>query len=157
MSTAANIQDIEVDGGIVEEEMQWVTFVLEGETYGINVMAVQEVLRYTEIAPVPGAPYFVLGVINLRGNVITVLDTRHRFGLQQGEVSDNSRIIVIEADDQVVGLLVDSVAEVVYIRESEIETSPNAGNEDSAQFISGVCNKNDQLLILVDFERIVDV
>ncbi len=138
-----------------DPELQWVTFLLEGETYGINVMAVQEVLRYSEIAPVPGAPDFVLGVINLRGNVITVIDTRHRFGLSSGEMTPDTRIVVIEASDQVVGLLVDSVAEVVYIRQSEIETSPNAGNDENSEFIQGVCNKGDTLLILVDYQKIL--
>ena len=75
-----------------DEVLQWVTFQLENETYGINVMQVQEVLRYTEIAPVPGAPEYVLGIINLRGNVVTVIDTRSRFGLPSGDVSENSRI-----------------------------------------------------------------
>src|SRR3546814_20052351 len=103
--------------------LQWVTFKLDNETYGINVMRVQEVLRYTEIAPVPGAPSYVLGIINLRGNVVTVIDTRQRFGLNSTEVNDNTRIVIIEADKQVVGILVDSVAEVVYLRQSEIETA----------------------------------
>ena len=66
-----------------DEVLQWVTFQLEEETYGINVMQVREVLRYTEIAPVPGAPDYVLGIINLRGNVVTVIDTRSRFGLME--------------------------------------------------------------------------
>ena len=83
--------------------LQWVTFRLDNETYGINVMQVQEVLRYTEIAPVPGAPSYVLGIINLRGNVVTVIDTRQRFGLETAAVSDNTRIVIIEADRQVVG------------------------------------------------------
>ena len=98
-----------------DEVLQWVTFQLEEETYGINVMQVREVLRYTEIAPVPGAPDYVLGIINLRGNVVTVIDTRSRFGLMQGEITDNTRIIVIESEHQVIGILVDSVAEVVYL------------------------------------------
>jgi len=85
--------------------LQWVTFKLDNETYGINVMQVQEVLRYTEIAPVPGAPSYVLGIINLRGNVVTVIDTRQRFGLMNSEITDNSRIVIIEADKQVVGIL----------------------------------------------------
>ena len=74
-----------------DEVLQWVTFQLEEETYGINVMQVREVLRYTEIAPVPGAPDYVLGIINLRGNVVTVIDTRSRFGLIDGEITDNTR------------------------------------------------------------------
>ncbi|MBU2706874.1 MULTISPECIES: chemotaxis protein CheW [Zooshikella] len=135
--------------------LQWVTFRLANETYGINVMQVQEVLRYTEIAPVPGAPPFVLGIINLRGNVVTVIDTRLRFGLAPGEVTDNTRIVIIEAEKQVVGIMVDSVAEVVYLRQSEIETAPNVGNEESAKFIQGVCNKNGELLILVELDKLL--
>ena len=135
--------------------LQWVTFKLVGETYGINVMQVQEVLRYSEIAPVPGAPPYVLGIINLRGNVVTVIDTRHRFGLEPGEVTDNTRIVIIEADKHVVGILVDSVAEVVYLRQSEIETAPNVGNDDSAKFIQGVCHKNNELLILIELDKLL--
>ncbi len=135
--------------------LQWVTFRLDNETYGINVMQVQEVLRYTEIAPVPGAPSYVLGIINLRGNVVTVIDTRQRFGLDSAAVTDNTRIVIIEADKQVVGIMVDSVAEVVYLRQSEVETAPNVGNDESAKFIQGVCNKNGELLILVELDKMM--
>jgi len=135
--------------------LQWVTFRLDNETYGINVMQVQEVLRYTEIAPVPGAPNYVMGIINLRGNVVTVIDTRERFGLPSQELSDNTRIVIIETDEQVVGILVDAVAEVVYLRQSEIELAPNVGNDESAKFIQGVCHKNDELLILVELEKLL--
>ncbi len=135
--------------------LQWVTFRLEGETYGINVMQVQEVLRYTEIAPVPGAPSYVLGIINLRGNVVTVIDTRNRFGLPPADVTDQTRIVIIEAEGHVVGIMVDAVAEVVYLRQSEIENAPNVGNEESAKFIQGVCNKNNELLILVELDKML--
>lgn len=135
--------------------LQYVTFKLDEETYGINVMQIQEVLRYTEIAPVPGAPDYVLGIINLRGNVVTVIDTRKRFGLSEAEMTDHTRIVVIEVDNQVVGILVDSVAEVVYLRQSEMESAPNVGNEESAKFIQGVCNKGGELIILVEFEKLM--
>ena len=138
-----------------EEVFQWVTFKLENETYGVNVMQVQEVLRYTEIAPVPGAPDYVLGIINLRGNVVTVIDTRLKFGLMPAEITDNSRIIIIEAEKQVVGILVDSVAEVVYLKASEIDDAPSVGTEESARFIQGVCNRKDDLLILVDLNKLL--
>ena len=135
--------------------LQWVTFKLDHETYGINVMQVQEVLRYTEIAPVPGAPYYVLGIINLRGNVVTVIDTRSRFGLQSAEVDDSTRIVIIEAEKQVICILVDSVAEVVYLRRSEIDNAPNVGTEESAKFIQGVSNRDNELLILVDLDKLL--
>ncbi len=135
--------------------IQWVTFRLAGETYGINVMQVQEVLRYTEIAPVPGASYHVLGIINLRGSVVTIIDARLRFGLAQGEVTDNTRIVVIETGTHVVGILVDSVAEVVYLRQSEIDHAPNVGTDESSKYIQGVCNKNNELLILIDLDKLL--
>lgn len=138
-----------------DQVLQWVTFRLQEETYGINVMQVQEVLRYTEIAPVPGSPEYVLGIINLRGNVVTVIDTRARFGLPASEVSDNTRIVIIEAEKQVIGILVDSVAEVVYLKQSEIDTAPNVGTDESARFIQGVANREGELLILVDLNKLL--
>lgn len=135
--------------------LQWVTFQLGEETYGVNVMQVQEVLRVTEIAPVPGAPDYVLGIINLRGNVVTVLDTRKRFGMETRDSDDSSRILIIESAEQVVGILVDSVSEVVYLRASEIEPAPNVGNEESSRFIQGVCNREKELLILVELNKLL--
>ncbi|GGB49934.1 chemotaxis protein CheW [Shewanella inventionis] len=144
-----------VAAGKDDAVLQWVTFKLDHETYGINVMQVQEVLRYTEIAPVPGAPDYVLGIINLRGNVVTVIDTRSRFGLQSAELDDSTRIVIIEAEKQVIGILVDSVAEVVYLRRSEIDNAPNVGTEESAKFIQGVSNRDNELLILVDLDKLL--
>jgi len=135
--------------------LQMVTFRLAEETYGINVMHVQEVLRITEIAPVPGAPSYVLGIINLRGNVVTVIDTRSRFGLPSAETDDSSRIVIIEADKQVVGILVDSVAEVVELHQSEIDSAPNVGNEESSRYIQGVANREKDLLIVVDLNKLL--
>ncbi|PYF81774.1 MULTISPECIES: chemotaxis protein CheW [Marinomonas] len=135
--------------------LQWVTFRLENEIYGVNVMQVKEVLRYSEIAPVPGAPNFVLGIIHLRGTVVTVIDTCQRFGLPSGEITDATRIMILEVEGHVIGILVDAVSEVVYLRQSEIEPSPNVGNDESSKFIQGVCHKNDILLILVDLDKLL--
>lgn len=138
-----------------DEIFQRVTFLLENEIYGINVMQVQEILRYSDIASVPGAPDYVLGIINLRGNVVTVIDTRSRFGLMSAEITDNSRIVIIEAEKQVIGILVDSVAEVVYLKKSEIESAPHVGTAESSQFIQGVSNRDGGLLILVDLNKLL--
>ncbi|WP_198244695.1 chemotaxis protein CheW [methane-oxidizing endosymbiont of Gigantopelta aegis] len=135
--------------------MQWVTFYLGDEKYGINVMQVQEVLRYSEIAPVPGAPNYVLGIINLRGNVVTVIDTRNRFGLPSKETDDASRVVIIETEKHIIGILVDSVAEVVELKASEIETAPNVGNEESSKYIQGVTSRDNELLILVDLNKLL--
>ncbi len=133
---------------------RWVTFRLADEVYGINVMQVQEILRMTEIAPVPGAPPAVLGIVNLRGNVVTVLDARELFGLPSGEVSDQSRIMIVESNKVIVGLFVDSVAEVVNIQTVEIDSPPNIGNDESSKYIHGVHSKDSEILILIDLERL---
>lgn len=138
-----------------DEVLQWVTFNLGNETYGINVMQVQEILRYSEVAPVPGSPMYVLGIINLRGNVVTVIDTRIRFGLESAEVTDNTRVVIIEIEKQVIGIMVDSASEVVYLKASDIDIAPNVGNDESSRFIQGVSNRDGELLILVDLNKLL--
>lgn len=145
MAEAAQLADVS----------QWVTFRLGEESYGVNVMQVQEVLRVSEIAPVPGAPGYVLGIINLRGNVVSVLDTRLRFGLAKKETDDSTRIIIIELESQTIGILVDSVAEVEDVQSSEVDTPPSVGNEESARYIAGVVSRANGILILVDVHRLL--
>ncbi|MDJ0882408.1 MAG: chemotaxis protein CheW [Gammaproteobacteria bacterium] len=139
----------------IADSLQCVTFTLEEEIYGINVMQVQEVLREIEVAPVPGAPDYVLGIINLRGNVVSVIDARTRFGLPSKESDDMTRIIVIEAQNQIIGILVDSVAEVVDIETDEIDIAPNVGNAETAKYIDGVVSRGENLLILVDLNKLL--
>lgn len=134
---------------------QYVTFRLAEETYAINVMQVQEVLRVSEIAPVPGAPHYVLGIVNLRGNVVTVIDARRRLGLDSREPDDASRVVIIEASNQVVGILVDSVAEVIELAAAEIEPAPNVGNDESSKYIQGVASREGELTIVVDLNKLL--
>lgn len=138
-----------------DEVLRWVTFELDRETYCISVSEVREVLRFSEIAPVPGAPDYVVGIINLRGNVVTVIDTRRRFGLRPKDVDDSTRIVIIDIDGQEVGILVDSVAEVVDLRMSSIEAAPNVGNEDTSRYIQGVTSRDGQLLIIIDLHKLL--
>ncbi|MFQ5659258.1 MAG: chemotaxis protein CheW [Gammaproteobacteria bacterium] len=140
----------------LNEILQWVTFQLGSEQYGVNVLQVQEVLKFTEITPVPGAPHYVLGIINLRGNVVTVIDSRLRFGLGQKQPDDATRIIFVEVKGHIIGMLVDSVAEVVSMRSSDIETSPTIGKEDneSSKYLQGVYSTDDKILILIDVEKL---
>lgn len=155
MANEASTSIYDPDGNKKDEVLRWVTFQLDKEMYGVNVMQVREVLRYSDIAPVPGAPAYVLGIINLRGNVVSVIDTRMRFGLPPAEITDNTRIMIIESERQTVGILVDSVAEVADINTKDIDDTPNVGTEESAKFICGVCNREDELLILIDLYKLL--
>jgi len=133
---------------------QWVTFFLENEKYGVPVSQVMEVLRFTEITPVPGAPDAVMGIINLRGNVVTVLDTRNKFGLPERSTDDSTRIVVITINEHVIGILVDNVSDVMWLRASEMESAPGTSGEESAKYIQGVASREGELLILVDLVKL---
>ena len=139
-----------------QQVFRWVTFRLADESYGINVMQVQEVLRMTDVAPVPGAPHYVMGIINLRGNVVTVLDTRKLLDLSTSDITDTSRIMIIESGKVTVGLLVDSVAEVVNIASSDIDPPPSVGNDEGSRYIQGIYSSEQQILILIDLNKLIN-
>jgi len=138
-----------------EPLIQLVTFRLADQTYGINVLQVQEVLRVSEISPVPGAPEYVLGIINLRGTVVTVIDARTRFGLPMVELTEANRIIIIESEEQIAGILVDSVAEVAELGVSEISPAPSVGNGRNSRYIEGVATRDGDLLVVVDLNKLL--
>jgi len=140
---------------IQDKITQWVTFKLAKESYGIRVLKVQEIQRHSEISPIPGSSQHVLGIINLRGEVICVIDTRAKFGLASFEVTNDTRIVILEAEKSIIGLMVDSVNEVTNIKQSEMDDAPNVGSNESARFIESVCNKNKKLLILLNVENIL--
>jgi len=136
---------------------QWATFKVDNELYGIDVIQVKEVLRYSEITPVPGSDHFILGIINLRGNVVTVIDTRQMFGLVSHTPDDDTRVIVVEYNEQeVVGLVVDSVDEVINLPQNDIDRAPNAtGEEATKRYVQGVCYYNNILIILLDLLKML--
>ena len=134
---------------------QWLTFVLANERYAVKVVQVQEVLRYTPIAPVPGAPADVLGIINLRGNVVTVVDARGKFGMPKREIDELTRIMMMDVQGYIIGVLVDTVTEVIDLKDEDVETTPDVGNSVSSLFIQGSANINNVLHILVNFEKLL--
>lgn len=137
---------------------QWATFRVDNELYGIDVVQVKEVLRYSEITPVPGSEHYILGIINLRGNVVTVVDTRQLFGLPAVPIDDDTRIIVVEFNEQeVVGMVVDSVDEVINLPQNDVDRAPNvAGDEANRRFVQGVCYHNSVLIILLDLLKMLE-
>ena len=157
MTQTAEHFDTQDDAEGAANFIKHVTFTLADETYAVAAASVNEVLRYTEITPVPGGPGHVLGIINLRGDVVTVVDGRRVFGLGSGEINEQTRIIVVEIEDFILGILVDRVSAVVDLREDLMESSPNTGNEMATRFIQGVYNEEDALHILVDFSQMTQI
>ncbi|EGJ51042.1 chemotaxis protein CheW [Desulfocurvibacter africanus] len=137
------------------ELMQLVTFSIGDEEFGVDILKVQEIIRTMEITRVPRAPAFVEGVINLRGKVIPIIDLRKRFGLQARGHDKNTRIIVIEISNMIVGFVVDSVSEVLRIPASTVEPPPPMVAGLESEYISGVGKLEDRLLILLDLNRLL--
>jgi purine-binding chemotaxis protein CheW len=131
------------------ELIQLVSFKLDNVEYGVNIMVVDEILRCPQITRVPNTPDFIKGVINLRGNVIPVIDVRKRFGLSKTKVSDLTRIIVVEIEEKYVGLLVDNVHQVVRMSPSEIDPPSSLLEGVSEDFISGIGRLKDRLIVII--------
>jgi len=140
------------------KEGKYLTFALAGEEYGIGILKVKEIIGLMTITTVPQTPTYVKGVINLRGKVIPVVDLRLKFGMEPMEYTDRTCIIVVEirgAERTVLmGIVVDSVSEVLNIKGSEIEDTPNFGSKLNTAFILGMAKTNDSVKILLDIDRV---
>ncbi|MBT0654142.1 chemotaxis protein CheW [Geomobilimonas luticola] len=135
-----------------------VTFTLGREEYGVDIASVQEIIRATDITPVPGAPAHVRGVINLRGKIIPVVDLRSRFRMAAGteagaEASDARRIIVIELKGKRLGMQVDAVSQVIKVSSSVIEEMPEEAITLDQNYIKGVGKLEGRLIIILDLNR----
>ncbi len=138
-----------------DELLQLVTFSIGEEEFGVNILKVQEIIRTMEITKVPRAPEFVEGVINLRGKVIPIIDLRRRFGLAPKAHDKNTRIIVIEINNVSVGFVVDAVSEVLRIPASTVEPPPPVVAGVESDYISGVGQLQDRLLIMLDLDKLL--
>jgi len=134
---------------------QLVVFALAGETYGVDIYQVREIIRVPDVTKVPKTPDFIEGIINLRGGVIPVLDLRRRLGMDSRDVSREARIVIVELADELIGMRVDGVSEVLRIEAQQIEPpSPYIINIDS-QFVSGIARLNERLIILLDLNMLL--
>ncbi len=139
-----------------DEILQLVSFNVGAEEFAINILNVQEINRIVEITRVPNSPEFVIGVINLRGKVIPIIDLRMRLGLESVERDKNTRIIVFEFDSKVLGFVVDKVNEVIRIEQKITEPPPSMVSGVDQKFITSIAKLKDRLLILLDLEKIIE-
>lgn len=136
------------------ELIQLVSFNLDQEEYGVEVLKVREIIRMNTITHMPNTPHYVEGIINLRGKVIPIISMRKRFGLQESENDSHTRIMIMDVGGELMGFIVDSVSEVIRISGTEIQPSPSvAGGGIDQDCISGVINMSERLLVLLDLDR----
>ena len=138
------------------EGIQLITFILGEEKYGLDILTVRELISYPEgLTQIPGMPDFIVGMFNLRGLVIPVMDLRKKFGMASEELHEYSVIIIVQVEEKNIGLIVDSVADVIFVKEEDIqETSEMAVHVDT-KFIKGVAKTKDEMVILMDIDHLL--
>ncbi len=158
MSTATE-QIEQVNKALLEKEGKYLTFALGPEEYGLEILKVREIIGYMEITAVPQTPHHVKGVINLRGQVIPVIDLRAKFGMETAEITEESCIIVVEIcqgdHNFQTGIVVDHVQEVLDIAGGDIEAAPQFGSSVDTDFILGMGKIGDTVKILLDIDKVM--
>lgn len=138
----------------MDKELQIVGFQIGAETFGLPIAAVREIIRVPEITAVPNVPDHIVGVINLRGKIVPVIDLPKRFGAASSERSSKNRIVVVELDGRWVGLIVHSASEVLRVPLSKFENPQDVFSDSSLDYVSGVGKLNGRLVILLDLQKI---
>lgn len=149
----ADYVKLEKEELVAERLYHLVTFFLAKEEYGVEIGSVQEIIRATDLTPVPGAPSHVKGVINLRGKIIPVVDLRKRFGLPVIDSCETQRTIVVELGSKRLGMLVDSVSQVIKISSAIVDSMPEEATSVNENFIKGVGKLDSRLIIILDLNQ----
>lgn len=139
-----------------QETKQYVVFKLGDEEYGIDIQKVQIIERIQNITRVPKSPYFIKGVINLRGEIIPVMSLRSKFNLEEEEYKDETRTIIVEIEDNKIGMIVDQVKEVLQISTEAIENVQGFSSDINFNFIQGVGKVNDHIVTLLNLKSLID-
>lgn len=136
------------------ESLQLVSFNLSKETYGIEITKIREIILIGQITQVPETPHYIKGLINLRSTVIPVIDLRARFGLPEGELTDESRIMVLNVGTRTIGIVVDAVSEVLRVTGDQISEAPPTVSSLGNEYMTGLVRLEEQLLILLDVDQL---
>ena len=141
-------------------ENQYLTFMLSGEEYGVDILTVQELRGWEDTTPIPNTPSFVLGVINLRGVVVPIVDLRDRFGLERMEYGPTTVVIIVKVEaagkERVLGIVVDAVSEVYDINKDDMQPPPDMEGSISIDFVTGLATMEDKMVILLDINKLVN-
>jgi len=139
---------------------KYLTFVVENEHYSVPVLQVREIMRLCPITPVPRMPAFILGVMNLRGKIVPVIDLRERFGLPKADVSDRACVVVVQYNSldggqPWMGMVVDAVEDVTHLTLADLEAPPDFGGDLDTRFITGMAKSKDSVKTLLDLDRLL--
>jgi purine-binding chemotaxis protein CheW len=158
MAVQARMQDVS-EQFLVDKSGKYLSFSLSNEEYGVGILKVKEIIGMMPVTSVPQTPEFVKGVINLRGKVIPVIDLRRKFGMEAEEYTERTCIIVVEIEAEhgsiLMGIVVDSVSEVIHLKNEDIEDTPTFGARLNVEYILGMAKTTDGVKILLDIDRVL--
>lgn len=145
----------------LNSDTEYLTFLLDGEEFGINILCVQEIRVWSPVTEIPNTPGYLKGVINLRGVIVPIVDLRERFGKISSDYSATTVVIVMRTEiagkNVVVGIVVDAVSEVYKLEPKDIRESPDFGSNVDSRFIQGMATVDEKIIILLDAEKLMDV
>ena len=154
MSTATVTQEDQQTGSR-EDEKQYLTFLLGEEYYGVNILKVQEIKGYTEVTRIPNTPPYIKGVLNLRGTIVPIVNLRMKFGMEQIAHTAITVIVVVVVRGRVMGMIVDTVSDVLTVSAKDLKTAPAFGTSVDTSFIDGIGTTNDHLVTFLDIDRVL--
>ncbi|MCU1284356.1 MAG: CheW protein [Acidobacteriales bacterium] len=137
------------------KDLHLVGFRIGRETFGVPISMVHEIVRVPDITSVPDAPEYIEGVINLRGKIVSIVDLRKRFGEREITRNKKNRILVVEVDSKMVGLIVDAASEVLKMPADDVEAPPNVFDEGDLNYVTGVGKLKERLIILIELNKIL--
>jgi len=162
MNTMEMSKTIVKADGMAEEASvgeQYLTFIMANEEYGVDILSVQEIRGWEKATPIPNAPSYVKGVINLRGNIVPIIDLRQRFGMNQVEFSPVTVVIVLKVETKqgakVMGIVVDAVSDVYYVSTQDLRSAPDLGDSVNTSYIKGLVNVQGKMVILLDINTLL--
>ena len=139
---------------------QFLTFMLAGEEYGVDILRVQEIKGWDAATEIPNTPDYIRGVINLRGTIVPIVDLRSRFELELVEYSNTTVVIVLKVrandSEKTIGFVVDAVSDVYNLTADQMKPSPDFGNAVSTEFVKGLATVDEKMLILLDIDHLID-
>ncbi len=160
MSAEAQLEAYDESGQIDGDGNQYLTFMLAGEEYGVDILRVQEIKGWDTVTKIPNTPEYVKGVINIRGTIVPIIDLRQRFGLETKAYGPTTVVIVLRVvgntGDRTMGIVVDAVSDVYNIGEGEEKPAPDFGSEIDTEYVKGLATVDDKMVILLDIDRLIN-
>lgn len=159
MDTAQTL-DIDATTTVASDTRQYLTFLLDDAEYGVDILRVQEIKGWDTVTPLPNAPDYVRGVMNLRGTIVPIIDLRQRFGLERIAYGPTTVVVVLKAmhdhGSRVMGIVVDAVSDVYNIADTEMRPPPQCGEAISMEFVKGLATVSEKMIIIVDIDQLLN-